>query len=555
MYLVRLFTNRLMILIAILVAVLFFKFYPAYIPSIYDLELYPEYFSILNSKSAKILLIHNNSFEECETTERLKITAKRMNLDLRVINGNEDYKRSPAIRNKIVRVIKVFKPDFVLVLDDMLSYYPGAPNYMTLTRGGTGKYLKRQENGRIVLAANKYYRFDALLASFQPLGLLKSAYEEHGKKYFGFEWYPTVHATDYSPATPKKFSLEQQMTRLLAMHKEFVYYSSTVAKIKPSTAINLKLVPAEIREIIASQQLPAYWVLLNIKKQRYEYFLHGKDLDSSLPWQNKLVPLIKTLDKIEQTSKTIPDGSYLISLADGVHTKYQYPILAFAADRELVEQKKVVLMPDNEALDSYATLFKQIDAVKKNYPWKSKTTKIFWRGQTTGKHFHTDPKKFYPRLSLMHTAASKDYIDAAFTHFTADMPKQDQDYIAKKFPLKNFITPAESLKYKYLLDVDGHSCSYSRMAWILYSNSLLFKHTSNKVQWYYDKLQPYVHYLPVLEDFSNLEAQYVWAEAHQTEVQAMVDNSRILAEQIFDPESLVNATAEAFVRYSKLPTD
>lgn len=90
------------------------------------------------------------------------------------------------------------------------------------------------------------------------------------------------------------------------------------------------------------------------------------------------------------------------------------------------------------------------------------------------------------------------------------------------------------------------------MAWILYSGSLLMKQQSDKIQWYYDKLQPYVNYIPVSADFSNLQQQFEWAQTHQEQVQIIARQGRQLAQEVFTKENILNALEEAFNEYHKL---
>lgn len=687
---------RLYILLVALLAII----YNFYMPPLAVLKLYREYFTPFSKHAAKILLVHNNGFGERETIARLKIAAKRLNIDLRVLNGNEtnNPRQAQKIRQHIYAVMRVFRPDFMLALEDMLKPYHGIPNYATLTRGGNNRYIQFAANGRPALALKNLQNYDALLTAFSDTSLLKNAFEEYGKKYFGIPWYPTAYVTEYDPATPRKlfysgghlwdqtrgsakylelfkkldktgyfvvcgvkenwqhtpnsllgqlpfdgesvisrihdagvalilhhtehiiggaptsrifeaaaanaviitdkhpfimehfadnvlyididqsadqmfkqidnhmqwilqhphearamaekcnsiykqkFSLEQQLLNLLTMHKEFQDHTKLLSKIQPSKNL-----------VITKPKLPKYWALIQIKRHKYRAYLDtDKLVRNGLHWKNKLSTVLKTLDQIQASDSKIPNGNYFICLDDGVHVKPHMPVLAFASNRDLVAQQQVVLLPDNEALSGYSALFQEIDIAKSDFPWQKKIAKIFWRGQTTGGEPEIDPNTSFPRLQLLKAVKGKSFIDAAFTHFTAGMIESEKATIAAEFPLQNFVAPTGSLQYKYLLDIDGHSCSYSRMAWIMRSNSLLLKHTSNKVQWYYDQLQPYVHYLPIAADFSNLDQQFAWAQAHPQEAFQITQNSQELAAQVFDPENIIEATRQAFIKYHKL---
>ncbi|KIJ63998.1 glycosyltransferase family 90 protein [Hydnomerulius pinastri MD-312] len=61
---------------------------------------------------------------------------------------------------------------------------------------------------------------------------------------------------------------------------------------------------------------------------------------------------------------------------------------------------------------------------------------------------------------------------------------------------------AEAGQYKYIMDVDGNGWS-SRFKRLMTSNSLIFKSTIYP-EWYSDRVAPWVHYVPVKVDYSDL---------------------------------------------------
>ena len=62
----------------------------------------------------------------------------------------------------------------------------------------------------------------------------------------------------------------------------------------------------------------------------------------------------------------------------------------------------------------------------------------------------------------------------------------------------------DQLKYKYILDIDGWSNTWDSTVWKLYSGSVMLKAKGIWKQWYYDELLPWVHYVPVENDFFDL---------------------------------------------------
>lgn len=351
----------------------------------------------------------------------------------------------------------------------------------------------------------------------------------------------------------QKFLLEDQLQKLYKLDKNLKNYKQFAQELLPSKKLPKSQLPSVLKNDFELEKLPALWAMINVQNNKFKFYFNKlAPPNNSSPWITKLFILSRHLDHIVKNGGTIANGTYLVSLEDGIHVNYPWPVLAFAGESELVAQQKVILMPDNDALNGYDELFNSIDKAKQRFAWPNKQKQIFWRGQSTGLEFQVDKTKMFPRLEFMHKTLSLNYVNAGFTHFTNDIDPSVFKEITAKFPIRDFISPAESLKFKYLLDIDGHSCSYSRMAWILYSNSLLLKHQSAKMQWYYDKLQPYEHYLPIAADFSNIDAQYKWAETHPQEVQRMIRKAQKLAQETFNQEAIAQATQYAFLKYNLL---
>lgn len=47
------------------------------------------------------------------------------------------------------------------------------------------------------------------------------------------------------------------------------------------------------------------------------------------------------------------------------------------------------------------------------------------------------------------------------------------------------MSPNFHVHFKYLISLDGTQAAWGRVAWILFSNSLLIKDDSTKEQWFY----------------------------------------------------------------------
>lgn len=284
-------------------------------------------------------------------------------------------------------------------------------------------------------------------------------------------------------------------------------------------------------------------VLININETKIYYFYEGQN-------NLRLEPLLTELQQIVYSQPdAIPAGNYFISLHDGLQRPTSIPLLAFAANKNLVPTKQVILIPDYTAIQGYKKTFKQIDKQAAKYPWKNRIPKIFWRGATTGATKHITSIDQFARGKFLQQAKQFSFVDAGFTSYTKDLTPALKNELYLSFPKQKNIPPQDAIAYRYLLDIDGNSCSYSRMAWILYSKSLLLKQASDNVQWYYDRLQPFVNYVPLNNDFSDLEQKFMWVQQHPLSSVIIASNARQLAEDVFNAEAIRTTIIHAFNEY------
>jgi len=106
--------------------------------------------------------------------------------------------------------------------------------------------------------------------------------------------------------------------------------------------------------------------------------------------------------------------------------------------------------------------------------------------------------------------------------------------------IKPPIRMKELLKYKYIFCPEGFDCS-SSLCWVLASNSLAIVppfHYENSVI-SSKRLKPYVHFLPIKEDYSNLGEVIQWAINNDGECKEMVRNANNYMRHFINKESML----------------
>ncbi len=161
--------------------------------------------------------------------------------------------------------------------------------------------------------------------------------------------------------------------------------------------------------------------------------------------------------------------------------------------------------------DGHSAVRTEIDA--RSPPWENRHPVAFWRGGTTG---HWDGKDWHtlPRIRLCEMAAgSGGRIDAGLSSIVQMEPRIAREIVESGL-LKGSVPPAAFADYRFLVDIDGNSNSWSGLFYRLYTGSTVLKVNSpfNFRLWYYDRLVPWHNYVPVASDMADLMEKVEWLQ-------------------------------------------
>jgi protein glucosyltransferase len=299
------------------------------------------------------------------------------------------------------------------------------------------------------------------------------------------------------------------------------------------------------------QQASSHHLLVHIRIYQGKVFSYSPaavihtDIESRL---NSVHQFFQVLAK----DYKLPNVEFVLTLHDGISTKEMdssLPLFTFAKNK----YSPVILIPDFEALLGCNELLKICDNASVAYPWKMKKKVIFWRGATTGGIFEIANYLRFPRAKLVFL--SKQYpqwLDAAFTALVQATPEVYDFILANTRPLARHVPIEDHFAYKYLIDVDGNSCTYSRCRWILLSNSVLVKPGSENIQWYYKALKPWIHYVPIQSDFQDLADQYKWLTQNDTAALRIAKQGQTLGKLIFSKLEIDRYVVTLLNEYSKI---
>ena len=226
----------------------------------------------------------------------------------------------------------------------------------------------------------------------------------------------------------------------------------------------------------------------------------------------------------------LPDHlDFILCINDKIFEAYKgdVPIFVFSKDTRTPEAKNLILIPDGMNLSRWAYVYPTICFANKVFPWTSKKDQVLWRGS------NTNPIRLHASSTLRKNLT---FLDAALTS------GRDNAYMI----------PENQIQSKYLLSLDGISSTWPGLLWKLASNCLVLKQDSTHIQWYYDALHPYAHFVPVRQDLSDLQQRYHWIQTNSHEVKSIRYNAQKFIQENLMYEDMLHYMARVFREYKNV---
>jgi hypothetical protein len=169
-------------------------------------------------------------------------------------------------------------------------------------------------------------------------------------------------------------------------------------------------------------------------------------------------------------------------------------------------------------------------------PWDDKKPTAVFRGGSTGCGVTVDTNMRL-KLAYLSKVTPKDtdglpLLDAGITNWNLRPRKlrterylQTIDITSLPFGLVDRLTPQEQTGYKYIVHVDGHVSAF-RLSLELGMGCCILLVASKYKLWYRSMLKPYVHYVPVRSDLSDLVSQVKWCKEHDAKCEEIAANAK-----------------------------
>lgn len=211
-----------------------------------------------------------------------------------------------------------------------------------------------------------------------------------------------------------------------------------------------------------------------------------------------------------------------INLGDTGHR----PGLAFCEHRP-----DFPLIPDAVFLmtDGYAHLRRLFSGAR---PWAERQPVAFWRGALTGARTAAGGMDEMARVRLCRLGqALGERADFGLTDL---LEAGEDERTGLQGLLRDYVPFSDFDHYRLHIDIDGHSNSWPGLMSKLLSGGTVLKVTSPQGyrQWYYDRLIPWVHYVPVRSDLVDLAERIDEMLAQPQRAQAIGEQGQILARSL-----------------------
>lgn len=187
-------------------------------------------------------------------------------------------------------------------------------------------------------------------------------------------------------------------------------------------------------------------------------------------------------------------------------------------------------------------------------PWRNKIRKCVFRGSTTGVGFNSETNK---RLKAYEIGKENTtLLDIGITNWNLRVRKHESnEYLQtiemKEYKLSNRLSPQEQSQYAYILNIEGHVSAY-RLSYEMSFGSVVLIVGSEWHMWFQRFMLPWVHYVPVKEDLSDLVSIVEWCKEHDQECEIIAQNGLEFYHKYLNYESILDYLQKIIIELSQI---
>lgn len=225
---------------------------------------------------------------------------------------------------------------------------------------------------------------------------------------------------------------------------------------------------------------------------------------------------------------------------------------SLAFGRNISGHAAVELIPDVYFIDQYG--FRALhDAAASAPVWSARSNTVAWRGSVTGGGPYADAGQI-PRLALARLCraiAGTDIKIIGIHETMAGILPHDQ--IAAFIDAHQLAgapwRQTDFAQHKLVIDIDGHANAWGLLEKLIFGCCVI-KVASPYEQWFYARLEPWTHYVPVRADLSDLEETIAWCRENDDRCAWIGRNAACLAQSL-TLEADLSRSCDAFMKAAR----
>lgn len=187
----------------------------------------------------------------------------------------------------------------------------------------------------------------------------------------------------------------------------------------------------------------------------------------------------------------------------------------------------------------------------KSIKWENKKPIAVFRGASTGMGvtIETNPRLKIAYLNNQKKKDEKDgnyFLDAGITSWNLRPRKIHGEKYLKTIDIDNLniqlsqkLSPEIQSTYKYIINIDGHVSAY-RQSLEFSLGSVILMVNSDYYLWFKQYLKPYVHYIPIKKDLSDIYEKISWCKNNDHKCQQIVQNCLKFYDKFLSKNSILD---------------
>lgn len=213
------------------------------------------------------------------------------------------------------------------------------------------------------------------------------------------------------------------------------------------------------------------------------------------------------------------------SIIDKYQPKSKNLIIGTLAQIHEDPELSYLYLPLSDSFFMHGTRFE-----KELVPWENRQAIAFWRGSCSGSFYtyYSETTRYRTVKELLNYKNSNVKLTKRYNWHLNTKVTIPEEYFDNECDLSDFF------KYKIVLIIDGNTIASSHM-WTFATGAVPVM-ISNATCWFSKFLKPFIHYVPVRYDLSDLKEMIEWLINNDAKAKEIAENALFFSREYFSSE-------------------